>query len=618
MKRLTIGLLTVSGVLAAQAPAPSQTQERRENADRAASGLTPIYRVTVTERTAKAISYQHRSGATKIDFRGTALMPNAHGEAKVESKKGYIEIEVEFRNMTEATQFGGEYLTYVLWAVTPEGRTSNLGEILRGGGVSSSGKLDVTTELQAFGLIVTAEPYFAVSRPSDVVVMENVVRADTKGKIELIDAKYELLQRGQYEHLANVLDLKINSNMPLELYEARNAVNIARKSGADRFATDTFEKAESNLKQSEAYRARNAGSKPVTMTARQAVQIAEDSRAIAVKRQDDDLLAAERQAGAAREARAEDATARAKNATTVAENATANAQFETARVAREADTARLRAQSEADRLKRDNDNKTQASLVEADRLKRENDLRASTAQSTADRLKQDNDAKAAAAETEADRLRRENDLRASTAQSTADRLKQDNDAKMAAAQTEADRLRRDNDAQKANAQSELDRIAGEKRQLETDKTELRSQLLLQFNTILQTRDTARGLIVNMSDVLFDTAKFSLRPEAREKLAKVAGIVSGHPGLRLDVEGHTDNVGGDDYNQQLSEQRGSAVRDYLTQQGMQPNSVSTKGFGKTQPVASNETASGRQQNRRVELVISGDIIGQPITVPIAAR
>jgi outer membrane protein OmpA-like peptidoglycan-associated protein len=598
MKRITIGLLTVCGVLTAQAPAPNQTQERRENADRAASGLTPIYRVTVTERTAKAISYQHRSGATKIDFGGTALMPNAHGEAKVESKKGYIEIEVEFRNMTEATQFGGEYLTYVLWAVTPEGRTSNLGEILRGGG--TSGKLDVTTELQAFGLIVTAEPYFAVSRPSDVVVMENVVRADTKGKIELIDAKYELLQRGQYEHLANVLDLKVNGNMPLELYEARNAVNIARKSGADRFATDTFEKAQSNLKQSEAYRARNAGSKPVTMTARQAVQIAEDSRAIAVKRQDDDLLAAERQAGAAREARAENAAARAKNATTVAENATANAQSETSRIAREAESARLSAQSEADRLKRDNDDKTRASLAEADRLKRENDNRT---QASVD---------------EADRLKRENDLRASTAQSTADRLKQDNDAKMAAAQNEADRLRRDNDSQKANAQSELDRIASEKRQLEADKTELRSQLLLQFNTILQTRDTARGLIVNMSDVLFDTAKFSLRPEAREKLAKVAGIVSGHPGLRLDVEGHTDNVGGDDYNQQLSEQRGSAVRDYLTQQGMQPNSVSTKGFGKTQPVASNETASGRQQNRRVELVISGEIIGQPITVPIAVR
>ena len=308
-----------------------------------------------------------------------------------------------------------------------------------------------------------------------------------------------------------------------------------------------------------------------------------------MKRQDDDLLATERQAGAAREARAETATARAEtataraeNATVIAQNATASAQSETARVARGAETARLSAQSEADRLKRDND------------------------------------AKAAAALTEADRLKRENDLLASTAQSTADRLKQDNDAKMAAAQSEADRLKRENDAQKATAQSELDRVAGEKRQLETDRTDLRAQLLLQFNAILQTQDTARGLIVNMSDVLYDTAKFSLRPEAREKLAKVAGIVSGHPGLNLAVEGHTDNVGGDDYNQQLSEQRGSAVRDYLTQQGMKPGSVTTKGFGKTQPVATNETASGRQQNRRVEIVISGEIIGKELGVPIAAR
>jgi len=575
MKTISIALLAACAALSAQS-----AQERTENANRAASGQAPIYRVTVTERTAKAISYQHRSGATKIDFGGTALMPKAHGEAKVESKKGYIEIEVEFRDMTEATQFGAEYLTYVLWAITPEGRTSNLGEILRGDG--TSGKLNVTTELQVFGLLVTAEPYFAVSRPSDVVVMENVVRADTVGKIEPIDAKYELLQRGQYEHLANVLDLKVNGKTPLELYEARNAVNIARKSGADRFATDTFQKAESNLKQAEAYKARNAGSKPVTMTARQAVQIAEDARAIAVKRQDDDLLAAERQAGVAREASAKDATTRAQNATARAEDATANAQSETARVARQAATARLSAQAEADRLKRDNDSKSAAALAEADRLKRENDLRASAAQSTADRLKQDND------------------------------------AKLAAAQTEADGLRRENDAQKSAAQADLDRLAREKGQLETDKSELRAQLLLQFNTILKTRDTARGLIVNMSDVLFDTAKFTLRPEAREKLAKVAGIVSGHPGLRLDVEGHTDSVGGDDYNQQLSEERGGSVRDYLIEQGMNRTSVSSKGFGKTQPVDSNETVSGRQQNRRVELVISGDIIGQAIIVPIASR
>ena len=561
MKLLLIGaFLTVCGVLSAQT-----TGQERENASRTAAGLTPVYRVTVTQRTAKAISYRHRSGATKIDFRGTTLMPNAHGEAKVESKQGYIEIEVGFRNLSEANQFGTEYLTYVLWAITPEGRASNLGEILRNG---TSSKLDVTTELQVFGLLVTAEPYFAVSRPSDVVVMENVVRPDTAGKIELIDAKYELLQRGQYEHLAKVLDLQVNRKVPLELYEARNAIQIARSSGADRYATETFQKAEDNLKQAEAYRARNAGSKQVAMAARQAAQIAEDARAIAVKRQDDELLAAERQAGAERESRAE--------------NGRAAAQSETDRVRREAAEARSRAKGEAARVKRDNDAQTAA------------------AQAEADRLKHDNDTRMAAAQAEAERLKRENDVQRAAAQAEADRLKQENDAKMAAAQTG------------------LDRAAQEKSQAEAEKTELRAKLLLQFNTILQTRDTARGLIVNMSDVLFDTAKFSLRPEAREKLAKVAGIISGHPGLRLDVEGHTDNVGGDDYNQQLSEQRGSAVRDYLTQQGLQQGSVTTKGLGKTQPIATNDTAAGRQQNRRVELVISGEVIGVEIGVPIAAR
>jgi outer membrane protein OmpA-like peptidoglycan-associated protein len=192
-----------------------------------------------------------------------------------------------------------------------------------------------------------------------------------------------------------------------------------------------------------------------------------------------------------------------------------------------------------------------------------------------------------------------------------DQLKSDSAAQLALSQTEADRLKRENDAQRASAQADLDRAAKE-------KAELRAQLLSQFNAILQTRDTVRGLVVNMSDVLFDTGKYSLRPLAREKLAKVAGIVSGHPGLRLDVEGYTDSVGGDEYNQQLSEQRGGSVRDYLTQQGMASGSVTSKGFGKAQPVASNDTAQGRQQNRRVELVISGEIIGTQIGVVIAAR
>jgi outer membrane protein OmpA-like peptidoglycan-associated protein len=178
--------------------------------------------------------------------------------------------------------------------------------------------------------------------------------------------------------------------------------------------------------------------------------------------------------------------------------------------------------------------------------------------------------------------------------------------------------KRDNDAQRLSSQAELDRVAAQKAQLETDKSELRVQLLAQFNAILQTRDTARGLIVNMSDVLFDTGKYTLRPLAREKLAKVAGIVSGHPGLKLDVEGYTDSVGGEDYNQQLSEQRAASVRGYLTQQGMPLASVTAKGFGKAQPVASNDSAEGRQQNRRVELVISGEIIGTAIGTPLAIR
>jgi len=380
MKSVTIALLIVCGGLAAQTPA----QERRENATRAASGQAPIYRITVTERTAKAVSYQNRSGATKIDFQGTALMPLARGEAKVEGKQGYIEIAVNFRNLPEANQFGVEYLTYVLWAITPEGRTSNLGEVLRNG---TSGKLDVTTELQVFGLVVTAEPYFAVSKPSDVIVMENVIRPDTKGNVEAIDAKYELLERGQYEHLANVLDLKVNRKLPLELYEARNAIQIARTSGADKYAAETFQKAESNLKQAEAYRARNAGAKPVTMTARQAVQIAEDARAIAVKRQDDDLLAAERQASADREARE-------KNGREVA-------QTETARVTREAAGARVSAQAEADRVKLNTDLQTAAAQSEAERLRLDNETRTAAAQAEADRLRRDNDTRTAAAQAQA-------------------------------------------------------------------------------------------------------------------------------------------------------------------------------------------------------------------------
>jgi outer membrane protein OmpA-like peptidoglycan-associated protein len=570
-----------AGLLAGALLSAQDTQS--ENAARMAAGNQPIFRVNVTARTAKTINYQHRSGATKVDFRGTELLPKARGEAKVESKQGYIEIEVEFDDLQPATKNGAEYLTYVLWAITPEGRTSNLGEILLNG---TKSKLNVTTELQVFALLVTAEPYFAVTRPSDLVVMENVVRADTKGKIEEVDAKYELLQRGQYQRLSNPLALKADTKVPLELYEARNAVSIARSIGAATFATDSFQKAEKSLAAAEAYHARNAGKKPVIMTSREAVQTAEDARAIAVKRQEELILAVERQASLDRENRAESA----KNA----------AQSETERIARQAEAARLQALADSDRLTREKNAQAataaadaERARADADRAKRDSDARLAQAALAADRAKFNNEAALAAAKTESDRLKLESDNRANAAKADADR-------------------------DRAASQAALDAAAKQVAQLEAQKAALRTQLLAQFNSILQTEDTARGLIVNMNDVLFDTAKSTLRPLAREKLAKVAGIVSGHPGLKLDVEGHTDSVGTDEYNQTLSEQRGTSVRDYLTGQGMAAASVTSKGFGESQPIASNDTVPGRQQNRRVELVISGEVIGTRIGSPTAAR
>ncbi len=569
--KFTSLFLTVCGVALAQlalaqAPeAPNPTQQQAiEN-----GGATPIYRITVVARTTKAINYNHRSGSTRIGFRGTALMPEARGEAKVQSEQGVIKIDAEMEKLGPATQFGPEYLTYVMWAITPEGRATNVGEIL----LNKSGKtkLDATTHLQSFGLIVTAEPYFAVTQPSDVVVMENFVRKDTTGTIEQVDAKYELLKRGQYVLNVKPGDIRpreLNPKVPLELYEARNAVQIARWTGAEQYAGDTFQKALVDLENAEGYLTGKAGKKPIGTVAREAVQMAEDARIITVKKIEEQELATERRVTAEREAHAESDTA--------------------------------------------------AALSEADRVKREAQQARLEAAESAARVKRETDAQTAAAQSEADRLRLQNEAQTLAAQAEADRLKQANEAQLLAANAETDRLKQENEAQRIAAQADLDRAATEKAQAEAERTQLRAQLLLQFNAILQTRDTARGLIVNMSDVLFDTAKHTLRPAAREKLAKVAGIISGHPGLRLAVEGYTDSVGSDDYNQKLSEDRGTAVRDYLTKEGVADTSVTSKGFGKAEPVASNDTAAGRQQNRRVELVVSGEIIGEQIGQPVAVR
>jgi outer membrane protein OmpA-like peptidoglycan-associated protein len=471
---------------------------------------TPMFRVNVISRTVQAVNYQHRSGATKLDFAGTDLMPSANGQAEVNSKRGAIEIEVEFGNLQNPTTFGNEYLTYILWAISPEGRAVNLGEVLLGDNHRS--KLNVTTDLQAFALVVTAEPYYAVRQPSNVVVLENVVREDTKGTTEAVNAKYELMERGGYIPTGYKFDpVVLNANLPLEFFEARNALRIAQSEGAETYAKDSYYHAVQLMNNADEYASRrHVDRKPLIAVAREEVQTAEDARAIAVKKMDEVRLANERQAST---------------------------------------DAQAQTQAQADAATR------QKEQAQADAAKAQSDMVANQAASA---------------------------------------------AAVTAAQADADQSRL------AALQAQLG-----VQKAESDKEAMRTRLSEQLNSILETRDSARGLIVSMSDVLFDTGQYSLKPGAREKLAKVAGILLAYPGLNIEVGGYTDNVGGDEMNQKLSENRAGSVRDYLVNEGVTADSVSAKGFGNTLPVATNDNATGRQQNRRVELVVSGDAIGNQI-------
>jgi outer membrane protein OmpA-like peptidoglycan-associated protein len=506
---------------------------------------TPTFRVTVVSRNVQAINYKHRGGATKVDFAGTDLMPQANGQAKVESKKGYIEIEVEFGNLEKPTTFGNEYLTYILWAISPEGRAINLGEILVGDNHRS--KVDVTTDLQAFALVVTAEPYYAVRQPSNVVVLENIVREDTKGTIEAMHTKYELLERGGYIPTGYKFDpVVLNTRLPLEFFEARNALRIAQSEGAETYARDSYQHASRLMDQVDQDAInKHTDRKAMIGKAREVVQTAEDARAITVKKIEVERLENERQAAADAQAQTQ---AQADNATRQKERAESDqARAERATSRAESDTAR---------------------------------------------------AQAAKAQAESDTARAQ--ANAAQAQSDADRAKADMANSQAASASAL-----------SAAQADADRSRLAAQQADADKAAMRVRLSEQLNRILQTRDTARGLIVSMSDVLFDTGKYSLKPGAREKLAKVAGILIAYPGLNIEVGGYTDNVGGDQMNQTLSENRAGSVRDYLVQQGVATSSVSAKGFGNSQAVASNDNAAGRQQNRRVELLVSGDAIGNPV-------
>ena len=480
--------------------------------------------VAVVQTPAKAIDYRELKGFVMIDFKGTVLIPEAQGAAEIRNKAGTIGIKARFENLASPSKFGREYLTYVFWAISPDGRATNLGELILKDGKSS---LKAATPLQALSLIVTAEPYFAVSQPGSVVVIENVIRKGTTAKIVAIVAKHELLAEGQYTLHTSQSDVPMvmDKKTPFVVYQARNAVAIAKEAGAESYAPAEFKKSLYLLEKSELHK---GSQKNRNMTAREAVQSAEASRLIAVKAKAEESLAAERRLS-------EDRIASAQNKASIATKGQAKAE------AAQTSAEIAQAKSESERVKALN-------------------------------------------------------------------LAQDAVASSAASQADAKSARADAAQSKGEAANERANSANAKMQAENEKAALRAQLFAQFNLILQTRDTARGLIVNMSDVLFQTGSNKLRPQVREKLSKLAGIVLAYPGLKLEMEGHTDNIGGDTYNQTLSEGRAQAVRDYLVSQGVVSGSIVSRGFGKTKPIDTNDSNEGRQKNRRVEMVVTGSTIG----------
>jgi outer membrane protein OmpA-like peptidoglycan-associated protein len=456
-----------------------------------------IIKISVS-RGVQAVNYQANT-SSKIDFNGTALMSSAQGQAKIENKRGKITIDADFSKLGSATQFGPGFLTFVLWAITPEGLPNNLGELPVKG---DKAKLVATTTLPSFGMIVTAEPYFAVPYPSEIVVLEAVPGKDVKGAATPVQTK--LLKRSSYDD-AKLTPLTIDPNTPLIVYEARNALRIAKYQQADKYAPDAWAKAQTSSAQMEDYISRKQKN-PILTVARDTVQQAEDARTIAVRKAAEDEAAAQKAA-------ADRQMADQKAQQQAAELAAAN-------------EATARAKAEA-----------QQKQAELDRQ-------------------------------QAEAAKQQADLEAQ---------------KSAAAAAEAVR----------------------------QQQELRAQLLAQLNAVLQTKDTPRGLVVTMADILFATGKHDLAPGARESLAKLSGILLAHPGLRLAIEGHTDSTGSEDFNMKLSGQRADTVRQYLIQQGLNPDNITAQGLGMANPVADNATAEGRKQNRRVEIIVSGEAIGTKI-------
>ncbi|MBS1955174.1 MAG: OmpA family protein [Cyanobacteria bacterium SZAS-4] len=485
------------------APHAAQAQQQTDSQD------------NIVNATISAFGYPIGSGFQKVNMAGTSVASQASGNAWVDPRQGATSIILRVSSMPQATSLGAEFLTYVLWTVSPDGTTTNLGEINLDN--NGNGKLEVKSQSQTFAMIVTAEPYYAVSIPSQVIVLEN---QNITGQI-YPDNSYKLMKRSEYAQAGNPLALTPNlKQAPLDMYEARNAVDIAKNRGAEQYAPQIFAQAKTSLQLAENCVAQNSNNNDIISAARQAIQFAEDARSLTAQK----LLAQRIEA--------------AKLAAAAQAKATAEAQ-----AAKEA--------------------KRQAELTAAKEAEMNAQAAAAAAQAAAAAAQQ----KAAA------------DIAAADAAAKAQVLQ------AAAAQADAE-------AAKARAAT----------------VALRTQLLQQLNAVLQTSETSRGLVVNMADVLFDLGKYTLSTDAQLKLAKLSGIIAAHPGLNLSIEGYTDNTGTPAFNMKLSQQRADAVRQNLITEGLPAATISSKGLGQADPIADNSTAAGRQLNRRVDIIVSGSVIG----------
>jgi outer membrane protein OmpA-like peptidoglycan-associated protein len=435
-------------------------------------------------------NYQERR-TSDLMLRATPVISTGEGKAEIQYESGNAQISAEVRRLPPPATLG-PYTTYVLWTLTPDGRAANEGVLT--GAEGGSGALLTQQAASQFALIVTAEPHFAVSAPSTMVVMYNV--AD---KVRGAETKVSsLFERADYSTLATIEP----DERPIELVQAEYSVAIAKAAGAEQFVPNKLSAAQSKLDAARAAWGSRGGRdrKTAPGIAREAVIAGEDARRAALVARVDADARAQRDAAAAAE-RERAATAAAAAAAAERERAAAAAAAERERAAAAAAEAALA---------------TQAAVERAARL----------------------------------------------------------------AADEADA--------RATARA-------------------RAELLNRLSAVLPTRETERGLISEIGGVQFATGTANLNPPARESLARFSGIVASYPELQFRIEGHTDNVGSDATNAELSLRRALSVRDYLTSLGVSAARIDVDGFGPSRPVADNSTADGRARNRRVEIVISGGML-----------